>query len=126
MCPTTRPFNAATNDSNIPHRWLSARRRCGTPHRRRMRPVHLTNRRFVPGLLVANLNRGYSSDHRPRCLDRYAARYANFVLVVTRIAVLGARSAPRDTGNQPRALRDIKGRALGWLPQQLAAARSDS
>ena len=33
--------------------------------------------------------------------DRYAARCVNFV-AVTRIAVLGARSAPRETGNQPR------------------------
>jgi hypothetical protein len=30
-------------------------------------------------------------------LDRYAARCANFVLAVTRIAVLGARSAPKKT-----------------------------
>ena len=35
-------------------------------------------------------------------LDRYAARCVNFVLIVTRIAVLGAWSAPGDTGNQPR------------------------
>ena len=48
-------------------------------------------------------------------LDRYAARCVNFVFVVTRIAVLGARSAPRDTGNQPRVSRDIKGCALGWF-----------
>ena len=39
----------------------------------------------------------------------------NFVFVVARIAVLGAQSAPRKTDNQPRALWDIKGRALGWL-----------
>lgn len=31
-----------------------------------------------------------------------------------RIAVPGARSAPEDTGSQPRARRDSKGRALGW------------
>src|SRR5262245_15874278 len=43
------------------------------------------------------------SEVRRGALDRYAARCSNFVLVVTRIAVLGARSAPRDTGNQPRA-----------------------
>jgi hypothetical protein len=34
---------------------------------------------------------------------------------VRRIAVLAARSAARDTGNQSRALRDIKGRALDWF-----------
>ena len=48
------------------------------------------------------------------CLDRYAARCANFVLVVTRIAVLGARSAPRETGNQPRGAGISRGRAH-WL-----------
>ena len=32
-----------------------------------------------------------------------------------RIAVLAARSAARETGNQPRLCRDMKGRALGWL-----------
>jgi hypothetical protein len=31
--------------------------------------------------------------------------------------VLAARSAAEDTGNQPRALWDIKGTALGWLLQ---------
>jgi hypothetical protein len=40
--------------------------------------------------------------------DRYAARCVNFV-AVTRIAVLGARSAPRETGNQPRALAGYQG-----------------
>ena len=34
---------------------------------------------------------------------------------MSRIAVPGARSAPKETGNQPWALRDIKGRARGWL-----------
>jgi len=52
-------------------------------------------------------------------LDRYAACCVNFVLVATRIAVLAARSAAEDTGNQPRALRDINGTALGWLVDQL-------
>ena len=47
-------------------------------------------------------------------LDRYAARCENFVLVVPRIAVLGARSAPRDTGNQPRALPGYQGQSP-WL-----------
>ena len=45
-------------------------------------------------------------------LDRYAARCVNFVLVVTRIAVLGVRSAQKDTGNQPRALLGYQGRSL--------------
>src|SRR5580765_4429224 len=42
-------------------------------------------------------------------LDRYAARSLDCVLVLVRIAVLRARSAQKDTVNQPRALRDIKG-----------------
>jgi hypothetical protein len=50
--------------------------------------------------------------HRGHHLDRYAARCANFVLVVNRIAVLAARSAAKDTGNQPRLCGDMKGRAL--------------
>jgi len=69
-------------------------------------------------------------------LDRYAAGCANFVLVVTRIAVRGARStskpgpprrtlAPwggRDTGNQPRALPGYQGRSRRspWLVQATA------
>jgi hypothetical protein len=51
-------------------------------------------------------------------LDRYAGRNANFVLGASdRITVLAARSAAGDTGNQPRALPDIKGRARQspWL-----------
>jgi uncharacterized protein DUF6152 len=32
-----------------------------------------------------------------------------------RIAVRAARSAARETGNQPRLCRDMKGRAVGWL-----------
>ena len=49
-------------------------------------------------------------------LDRYAARYANFVLVVTRMAVLEARRArPRGLANQPRLRGDIKGGVLGWF-----------
>jgi hypothetical protein len=52
-------------------------------------------------------------------LDRYAAGCANFVLVVTRIAVRGARSAPRDTGNQPRVLPGYQGRSP-WLVQATA------
>ena len=53
--------------------------------------------------------------------DRYAARCVNLVLVVTRIAVLGARSAPRDTGNQPRALPGYQGQSP-WLGGMCAAA----
>ena len=48
-------------------------------------------------------------------------RCANVVLVVTRIAVLGARSAPRDTGNQPRRCQDIKGGALGWFDSSISS-----
>ena len=40
--------------------------------------------------------------------DRYAARNANFVLVASdRIAVLAARSAARDTDNQPKGSAGI-------------------
>ena len=47
-------------------------------------------------------------------LDRYAARCENFVPVVTRRAVRGARSAPEDTGNQPSALPGYQGQRT-WL-----------
>ena len=40
-------------------------------------------------------------------LERDAARCVDPVLLVTRIAVHGARSAPRDTANQPRAFTGI-------------------
>src|SRR5919109_444146 len=52
--------------------------------------------------------------NRALTLDRYATQCVNFVLVVTRIAVLGARSAPGDTGNQPRALPKCQGQSP-WL-----------
>ena len=56
-----------------------------------------------------------------RTVDRYAAPCANLVLGVNRIAVPGARSAPRDTPNQPGASPGYRRqRALGWLD---AAAR---
>ena len=57
-------------------------------------------------------------------LDRYAARCENFVLVVTRIAVLGARSAPRETGNQPRALSGYQGRSP-WLVESSNSSIAD-
>jgi PAS domain S-box-containing protein len=47
-------------------------------------------------------------------LDRYAARYANFVLVVTRMAVLGEQSAPKGTGEPAKAPRGYQGRSP-WL-----------
>ena len=53
--------------------------------------------------------------------DRYAARCVNLVLVATRIAVLGARSAPRDTGTQPTVLRGYQGQSR-WLGGMCAAA----
>src|SRR2546428_1739707 len=60
-------------------------------------------------------------------LDRYAARCANFALVVTRIAVLGAQSAPKDTGNQPRGSAGIsRGRApwlVGMVPRSTPGLR---
>jgi hypothetical protein len=53
-------------------------------------------------------------------LDRYAACCVNFVLLVARTAVLGARSAPGDTGNQARALPGYQGQSP-WLVPTLAA-----
>ena len=53
--------------------------------------------------------------------DRYAARCVNLVLVATRIAVLGARSAPKDTGTQPTILRGYQGQSR-WLGGMCAAA----
>ena len=55
-------------------------------------------------------------------LDRYAPRCVSFVPVVTpRIAVLGARSAPKDTGNQPRGIEGISTGGASWLVLVLAA-----
>jgi hypothetical protein len=49
-------------------------------------------------------------------LDRYAPRCANFVLVVTRIAVLGARSAPKILETSRGAPRGSQGaEPLGWF-----------
>jgi Spy/CpxP family protein refolding chaperone len=50
-----------------------------------------------------------------RLLDRYAARCVNFVLVVPRIAVLAARSAARDAGNQLRSSAGISRGGAPWL-----------
>jgi hypothetical protein len=58
--------------------------------------------------------RGDGSASLETVLDRYAARNANFVLVVRLHSGLAARSAARKTGNQPRALRGIS-RAEPWL-----------
>ena len=52
--------------------------------------------------------------------DRYAARCVNLVLIATRIAVLGARSAP-NTGTQPTVLRGYQGQSR-WLGGMCAAA----
>ena len=61
-------------------------------------------------------------------LDRYAARCENFVPVATRIAVLAARSAARDTGNQPRGSAGISRGGAPWLVpgQRYRAARDAS
>src|SRR5207253_4372891 len=56
-----------------------------------------------------------SLEHSAACLDRYAARRANFVLVVTRIAVLGAQSAQKDTGNQSGGSAGISRGRVPWL-----------
>ena len=51
-----------------------------------------------------------------RSLDRCAARCANFVPVIARIAVPRARSAPKDAGNQPRGgVTQISSGAVLWL-----------
>ena len=52
--------------------------------------------------------------------DRYAARCVNLVLIATRIAVLGARSAP-NTGTQPTVLRGYQGQSR-WLGEMCVAA----
>jgi len=48
-------------------------------------------------------------------VDRYAARCVNLALLVTRRAVRGARSAPRDTGSQPRGSAGISRGGAPWL-----------
>jgi len=48
-------------------------------------------------------------------VDRYAARCVNLVLLVTRIAVPGARSAPRDTGSQPRGSAGMSRGGAPWM-----------
>jgi hypothetical protein len=48
-------------------------------------------------------------------LDRYAARCENFVLVLTRIAVLAVRSAARDAADQPRGSAGISRGGALWL-----------
>ena len=45
-------------------------------------------------------------------LDRYAAPCVNVVLIANRTAVPGARSAPRNTGNQPRVFWEIDAKPL--------------
>jgi hypothetical protein len=47
-------------------------------------------------------------------LDRHAARCFDLIPIVIRGAVHGARSAPADTGNQPRIPRALPGRKA-WL-----------
>ena len=48
-------------------------------------------------------------------LDRYAVRCVKVVPAVSRVAVLGARSAPKDTDNQPRGLWRISRGGAPWL-----------
>jgi hypothetical protein len=69
--------------------------------------------------------RGFDDTHPSRLddgpPDRYAARNAKFVLVAgDRMAVLPARSAARDAGNQPRALPGYQGRAPGWFRTEVS------
>jgi hypothetical protein len=62
-----------------------------------------------------------SSHHRSidvfiAALDRYAALNVNFVLVASdRMAVLAARSAAGDPGNQPRGSAGISRGGTPWL-----------
>src|SRR5262245_25433293 len=53
---------------------------------------------------------------------------ANFVLVASdRIAVLAARSAAKDTGNQPRSSAGVsRGEVPGWLERELGADFDES
>jgi hypothetical protein len=48
-------------------------------------------------------------------LDRYAAGCVSFVLVVTRIVVQGAQSAPKDTVRQPRGVARVSRGRAPWL-----------
>jgi len=56
---------------------------------------------------------------RSRSLDRYAARCVERTMSAVRGAVLGARSAPRNTGNQPNRRCCTRGRRA-WLVIALA------
>ena len=51
------------------------------------------------------------NNHSMRTWDRCAARCVSSVLMVTRIAGPGARSAPRDAGSKPRALSQFQRRS---------------
>ena len=60
-------------------------------------------------------------------VDRYAARCVNLVLLVTRIAVPGARSAPQEKLPAGQGLCGIdQGRALGWLVESGRGVMSPS
>ncbi len=63
--------------------------------------------------------RAYGAERRRRSrrLDRYAAPNENFVPVMDPHSGPGARSAPKDNENQPRARVNgiSRGRALGWF-----------
>src|SRR5262245_14682149 len=78
----------------------------------------------LPGLLqIANwqidkkFSRMIPAAHRASShVDRYAARCVNSALVATRIVVLAAPSAAKETGNQPRGSMGYQeAETLGWF-----------
>jgi hypothetical protein len=66
----------------------------------------------------------FRDDASFKTLDRYAARCGNSVLALTRIAVLAARSAARDTGNQARGSAGISRGGAPWLVLTIVFERS--
>ena len=82
-----------------------------------------------------HIGAGESVQRWPRCytdlrytLDRYTAPDENVVLVVSSCAPYsgaGARSAPKESGNRPRALPEYQGRARGcwWNRAQPGQSR---
>jgi hypothetical protein len=70
---------------------------------------------LAAGVRAPALARGVIMRHLSgvlRSLDRYAARCVDLAPVIARIAVPRARSAPKDTGNQPRGVTQISSGAV--------------
>src|SRR5688572_7434907 len=114
---TGRLPRSSVRTQNPPAASVTARidRRPSAKRSRRRIMTHVTATLAAASPRALRLTRVSRSLNSP-LLDRYGARNANFVLVSPdRIAVLAARSAARDTGNQSRALQGDQGRALDWF-----------